>query len=59
MTAECMRLDVSLMKQHNLNAVRMSHYPHHPLLYELCDFYGLYVCNEANIETHGLEPQHR
>lgn len=49
-----MRRDIALMKQHNINAVRMSHYPHHPRWYELCDEYGLFVCNEANIESHGM-----
>lgn len=46
--------DITLMKQHNINAVRMSHYPHHPRWYELCDEYGLFICNEANIESHGM-----
>ncbi|MBS4208417.1 glycoside hydrolase family 2 TIM barrel-domain containing protein [Bacillus sp. FJAT-50079] len=45
--------DVKLMKQHNMNAVRTSHYPNHPLFYELCDEFGLYVINENNLETHG------
>lgn len=49
--AEMMR-DVELMKQHNLNAVRTSHYPNDPFFYDLCDRYGLYVMDEANIETH-------
>ena len=49
-----MRRDIELMKQLNINAVRMSHYPNHPLFYELCDEYGLYVCDEANIESHGM-----
>ncbi|MEX0685118.1 MAG: glycoside hydrolase family 2 TIM barrel-domain containing protein [Balneolales bacterium] len=44
--------DIILMKQNNINAVRTSHYPNHPLWYELCDIYGLYVLNEGNIETH-------
>lgn len=44
--------DITLMKQFNLNAVRNSHYPNHPRWYELCDAYGLYVIDEANIETH-------
>ena len=38
----------------NLNAVRLSHYPNHPLFYKLCDEYGFYVIDEANIETHGM-----
>lgn len=51
--------DIQLMKQHNFNAVRCSHYPNHPLWYRLCDRYGLYVVDEANIETHGMEPMNR
>ena len=54
-----MRLDIELMKQHNFNAVRCSHYPNHPLWYRLCDQYGLYVVDEANIETHGMVPMSR
>lgn len=45
--------DVSLMKAHNINAVRTSHYPNDPRFYELCDEYGLYVIAEADLETHG------
>jgi beta-galactosidase len=45
--------DIVLMKQANLNAVRTSHYPNDPRWYELCDRYGLYVLDEANLETHG------
>ena len=41
------------MKQHNINAVRTSHYPNQTRWYELCDEYGLYVIDEANLETHG------
>ncbi len=48
-----METDVILMKQNNVNAVRTSHYPNHPYFYELCDCYGLYVMDEANVETHG------
>jgi beta-galactosidase len=48
-----MEADVILMKQYNINAVRTSHYPNHPYFYELCDRYGLYVMDEANVETHG------
>ncbi|MBV8042864.1 beta-galactosidase [Pluralibacter sp.] len=51
--------DITLMKQHNFNAVRCSHYPNHPLWYRLCDRYGLYVVDEANIETHGMVPMSR
>jgi len=54
-----MRRDIILMKQHNFNAVRCSHYPNHPLWYRLCDQYGLYVVDEANIETHGMQPMSR
>ncbi|MEM1335888.1 MAG: glycoside hydrolase family 2 TIM barrel-domain containing protein, partial [Actinomycetota bacterium] len=53
-TMEGMVNDVRLMKQHNFNAVRTSHYPNHPVWYQLCDEYGLYVIDEANIESHGL-----
>jgi len=51
---ETMVEDVRLMKRHNLNAVRMSHYPHDPKYYDLFDKYGLYVIDEANLETHGI-----
>lgn len=46
--------DIKLMKQFNINAVRTSHYPNDPLWYELCDIYGLYVVDEANVESHGM-----
>ncbi|UOR04962.1 DUF4981 domain-containing protein [Hymenobacter aerilatus] len=49
-----MRQDVQLMKQHNINAVRTSHYPNDERWYKLCDEYGLYLVDEANIETHGF-----
>jgi beta-galactosidase len=49
---ESMVRDLCLMKQHNLNAVRTSHYPNHPLWYDLCDEYGIYLYDEANIESH-------
>lgn len=51
---ELMLEDVRLMKQNNLNTVRNSHYPTHPYWYELCDEYGLYMIDEANIESHGM-----
>ncbi len=51
---ESMVQDMKLMKQANINAVRTSHYPNDPRWYELCDRYGIYVMDEANIETHGL-----
>ena len=53
-TEESMLQDVLLMKKYNFNAVRTSHYPNHPRFYDLCDEYGLYVCDEANLETHGF-----
>ena len=46
--------DIKLMKRHNINAVRTSHYPNHPRWYELCDEYGIYVMDEANFESHYL-----
>ncbi|ARV16609.1 glycoside hydrolase family 2 TIM barrel-domain containing protein [Polaribacter sp. SA4-12] len=49
-----MEEDVRLMKQFNFNAVRTSHYPNDPYFYDLCDKYGLYVMDEANLETHGV-----
>ncbi len=49
-----MEEDVKLLKQFNFNAVRTSHYPNDPYFYDLCDRYGLYVMDEANLETHGL-----
>ena len=49
-----MEQDIRLMKQHNINMVRNSHYPTHPYWYQLCDRYGLYMIDEANIESHGM-----
>ena len=46
--------DILIMKQLNINAVRTCHYPNDPLWYSLCDRYGLYVVDEANIESHGM-----
>ena len=51
---ETMLLDIKTMKAHNINAVRTSHYPQPELWYELCNKYGLYVIDEANIESHGM-----
>lgn len=48
--------DIVLMKANNINAVRNSHYPTHPRWYELCDLFGMYLVDEANIETHGFDP---
>lgn len=53
-TEASMRKDLELMKQLNVNTVRTSHYPNDPRFYELCDEYGMYVINEANIESHGM-----
>ena len=51
-----MRADVLLMKQHNINAVRTSHYPPDPRFLDLCDEYGLLVIDECDLETHGFAP---
>ena len=51
---ESMIKDIMLMKQNNINAVRTCHYPDLPRWYELCDEYGLYIVDEANIESHGM-----
>ena len=50
-----MRKDILVMKQLNVNAVRTCHYPNDPLWYSLCDEYGLYVVDEANVESHGMK----
>ncbi|MBU1101250.1 MAG: DUF4981 domain-containing protein [Bacteroidetes bacterium] len=54
-TEDLMIQDIKLMKQLNINAVRTSHYPNQERWYELCDQYGLYVIDEANIEAHGMQ----
>ncbi|WP_282700435.1 glycoside hydrolase family 2 TIM barrel-domain containing protein [Streptomyces sp. CC219B] len=54
---ETMRADVLLMKRHNINAVRTSHYPPHPAFLDLCDEYGLWVIDECDLETHGFTEQ--
>ncbi len=51
---ELMLKDIMVMKKNNINAVRTSHYPNDPYWYELCNLYGIYVVDEANIETHGF-----
>jgi beta-galactosidase len=51
---DLMLKDIQLMKQHNINAVRTSHYPNDPMWLKLCDEYGLYVVDEANVEIHGM-----
>jgi beta-galactosidase len=53
-TEESMRRDIGLMKQANINAVRTSHYPNDPRWYDLADELGLYLVDEANIESHGM-----
>ncbi|MBB3699847.1 glycoside hydrolase family 2 TIM barrel-domain containing protein [Flammeovirga yaeyamensis] len=52
-TKETMKQDIIDFKKYNINAVRTSHYPNDPYFYDLCDEYGIYVCDEANIESHG------
>ena len=51
---ESMLKDIQLMKQYNINAVRTCHYPNDPYWLDLCDKYGIYVVDEANIESHGM-----
>lgn len=51
---DLMEEDIRLMKEFNINTVRTSHYPSDPYWYDLCDKYGLYVIDEANIESHGM-----
>ena len=51
---ESMELDARLMKENNINAVRLAHYPNDPYWYQLADKYGFYLMDEANIESHGL-----
>ncbi len=53
-TREDMLEDILLMKQHNINMVRSSHYPNDPYWYELCNLYGMYCMDEADLETHGF-----
>lgn len=53
-TREVMMRNLQLMKELNINAVRTSHYPQQPLWYKLCDEYGIYLVDEANLESHGL-----
>ncbi|MBK7212736.1 MAG: DUF4981 domain-containing protein [Bacteroidales bacterium] len=51
---EMMLTDIRLMKENNINTVRTCHYPDDPYWYELCDAFGLYVIDEANVESHGM-----
>ncbi|MHC4503021.1 MAG: beta-galactosidase, LacZ type [Planctomycetota bacterium] len=53
-SAASMVRDIRLMKQHNINAVRTCHYPDAPVWYDLCDRYGIYLIDEANVESHGM-----
>jgi beta-galactosidase len=53
-TIDGMLTDIRVMKQNNFNAVRTCHYPNHPAWYQLCNEFGLYVVDEANIESHGI-----
>ncbi len=54
MSEDLILKDIRLWKENNINAVRLSHYPRGRRFYELCDIYGLYVVDEANIESHGM-----
>lgn len=54
LSLESMQRDIELMKRANINAVRTAHYPNDPRWYELCDRLGMYVLDEADLETHGL-----
>jgi len=56
---EMMKQDILDMKRYNINALRTSHYPNDSYIYELCDKYGLYVIDEANLETHGQKDKVR
>ncbi|MBD0404678.1 glycoside hydrolase family 2 TIM barrel-domain containing protein [Flammeovirga sp. EKP202] len=58
-TVEMMLKDIEVMKQNNINAVRLSHYPNDTRWYDLADEYGLYLVDEANIEAHGLGAEHQ
>jgi beta-galactosidase len=53
-SVESMIRDIEIMKQNNINAVRTSHYPNDPRWYSLCDKYGIYLIDEANVEAHGV-----
>ncbi|MEN6340270.1 MAG: glycoside hydrolase family 2 TIM barrel-domain containing protein, partial [Clostridiaceae bacterium] len=54
LTDERYRQDISIMKRHNINAVRTSHYPNDPRLYDICDEYGILVMDENDLESHGI-----
>ncbi len=53
-TREEIEQDLAILKQNNMNIIRTSHYPNDPYVYEICDKMGIYVMDEANLETHGL-----
>ncbi len=55
-SVESMAKDIVLAKRNNFNSIRTSHYPNAVPFYRLCDYYGIYVCDEANNETHGMFP---
>lgn len=57
MTVEDMERDVKIFKEYNVNCVRTSHYPPEPIFLDLCDEYGIYVVDEADIETHGCQTE--
>lgn len=57
-SVEAMIKDIKLMKQFNFNAVRTSHYPDCPVWYDLCDRYGIYLIDEADLECHGIAAYH-
>lgn len=58
LTEEEMRAEIALMKQLNINSIRASHYPEDPTIYELCDEYGIYIMDEANVESHNGRSQY-
>lgn len=55
MSREDLEKDIILMKQHNINTIRTSHYPANYYFYDLCDYYGMYVIDETDLECHGFE----
>ena len=57
-SVEQMKKDLEMMKQHNFNAVRTSHYPNQPMFYQMCDKYGFFVIDEADNESHGSWTQY-
>lgn len=55
LTLEHMKKDLMMFKENNINAIRTAHYPNDPRFYDLCDEYGFYVIDEADLETHGMD----